>query len=123
MRNGTTTIAVVAAVIAAASAGVWAWQRHAAPTTAHRQAVLERLFDAQSALFRDEFQPSGSTTTWCGQVNSRNLMGGMAGYTRYVVLFDPRWPNDPARADVYLDQEGDNKGAPAFALRWNSYCH
>lgn len=119
-----TVAAIAGLAIVGAGIAVWAWQRHAAPQALHRQAVLERLFDAHSALFRDEFQPSGSDTVWCGQVNSRNRMGGMAGYTRYVVLFDPRWPSDPALADVYFDQEGaNNRGAPAFALRWNSYCH
>lgn len=46
-----------------------------------RSAVLERLKDPESAIFRNERRGSLGV---CGEVNSRNAFGGYTGYQRYI---------------------------------------
>lgn len=48
-----------------------------------RKPVLAQLKDPDSATFRNEtLRPS---STLCGEYNSKNGMGGYAGYARYIV--------------------------------------
>lgn len=48
-----------------------------------RKPVLAQLKDPDSATFRNEFLRPGNAL--CGEYNSKNGMGGYAGYTRFIV--------------------------------------
>ena len=95
-------------------AGNWAWQVYSehraraaqeaarlaqlaelnSPKGRQREAVRKELSDPASAQFRNE-RPSGRfPNAWCGEVNARNRMGGMAGFARYVVELRPDGAKD-----------------------------
>lgn len=56
--------------------------------------------DPDSTQFRDVRQSKREPLAWCGELNTRNRMGGMVGFTRYVVVLPEaqrrprtgRWP-------------------------------
>lgn len=60
--------------------------------------VQEVLSDPDSAKFREVSIKGGRV---CGQVNSKNKMGGYVGYRWFIVISDP-----PRR--VYVDGDGDD---------------
>lgn len=51
-----------------------------------RDAVRRKLYDAESAQFRNErvYRVDGRTTV-CGEVNAKNRMGGFAGFQPFTV--------------------------------------
>jgi hypothetical protein len=90
------------------------------------QADYVRLFlnDPDSAQFRDVKQSKRETKAWCGELNARNRMGGMAGFTRYVVLL----PED-ARSTLSHDRETakllagfHTEGSDGFDAKWRLWC-
>lgn len=99
-----------------------AWQRYLSPSAKHRDIVREFMTDPDSAVFRDEFMGPGTTTVWCGRVNARNRMGGMTGFTRYVLLLDPVRPADAAFATLSFDKRSEGAGDAAFDGTWKVYC-
>ena len=90
-------------------AGNWAWQTYSehraqrsqeavrlaqqaemtSPKGRQREAVRKELNDPASAEFRNERPSVRFPSAWCGEVNARNRMGGMVGFTRYVVELKP----------------------------------
>jgi len=50
-----------------------------------RQKVKELLKDPESAQFKNE-RVGKSPALFCGEVNSKNSMGGYVGYKRYIVM-------------------------------------
>ncbi|WP_232478828.1 hypothetical protein [Roseomonas rosulenta] len=59
--------------------------------------IRELLIDPESARFRFDFASrEGNVTGVCGAVNSRNRMGGYAGFTRFFVEFRDGRPIDGA---------------------------
>jgi hypothetical protein len=81
--------------------------------------VTDHLVDPDSAKFRNVFSPAG-TAVWCGEVNARNRMGGMTGFSRFVVLLDPRSKGGTEGATLYIERGGlpdaDIEG------KWQAYC-
>ncbi|MNS23535.1 hypothetical protein D3C72_553530 [compost metagenome] len=86
--------------------------------TEARGAVLAKLRDPSSALFRNvrRIRHENGTTTFCGEVNARNGYGGMAGFQRFEAGVTDRGEAS-ARLD---DQEGLN-GA-YFRDAWAQFC-
>lgn len=77
-----------------------------------QQAVKRKLVDERSAEFRNltvEVQPTSGTKVVCGQVNSKNRMGGYGGYQHFI----------SAGVDelTFLEEE-----QPDFANLWNEVC-
>lgn len=50
-----------------------------------REAVAEKLTDPSSAQFRNERSKKDGWV--CGEVNSKNAMGGYVGFKRYTVIW------------------------------------
>lgn len=121
MNSTAVAAAIVVAAGAVAGGAVYVWQQHWSPEATHREIVRERLFDPESARFRNAFRGPNSTLVWCGEVNARNRMGGFTGYSRYIVLLAAHAPRDPAQADVLLDQRSTDEAT--FEGRWSVYCY
>lgn len=117
--------AVALAVVACAGAGcAYAYLTNWSDSARQRSAVRSLLSDPDSAQFRSE--RAGPPTAyrpvvWCGEVNARNRAGGMAGFTRYVVMFrkDEPWLERFffLPTDVMVDT-----GDAQFAMRWDAVC-
>lgn len=122
--------------VAAGAGGTYMWSKSqpasltvpAGTATGPSYAAYVKLFlnDPESAQFRSVRRSSNSRyEAWCGEVNARNKMGGMAGFTRFVVVLPDRELNvdpvaDPNRALIHTtigleDSEG-------FAGKWSVYC-
>lgn len=56
-----------------------------------REAVAEQLTDPSSAHFRNERSKKDGWV--CGEVNSKNAMGGYVGFKRYTVTWMPDGTN------------------------------
>ena len=56
-----------------------------------REAVAEQLTDPSSAQFRNERSKKDGWV--CGEVNSKNAMGGYVGFKRYTVTWMPDGAN------------------------------
>ncbi|WP_462402288.1 hypothetical protein [Pseudomonas sp. Marseille-QA0332] len=56
-----------------------------------REAVSEQLTDPSSAQFRNEWSKKDGWV--CGEVNSKNVMGGYVGFKRYTVTWMPDGTN------------------------------
>lgn len=124
-------IAIAAAGVgllaAAIGVGWWQYQEKNSPEVLHKKVVLNWLNDPDSAKFRGHFQSVRDREVWCGEVNARNKMGGMVGFTRYVVYLNE--PEDPADSfnEVHIDSpdavsDAGKDAANAFAGRWSSFC-
>lgn len=86
-----------------------------------------RLFmnDPDSVQFRDMRQSKREKSAWCGELNARNRMGGMVGFTRYVVVL----PDDNARTLLAQDRETAKlltklhmDGTDGFDAKWRLWC-
>lgn len=94
-----------AAVIAALGAAAW-WQFFHKPEAELKQArsaVLAALKDPDSAQFRNERLRQN---VLCGELNSRNSMGGYVGFTRFV----------SAPADYALEGSGMSRWEATLGL-------
>ena len=80
LKGGVITVGVLAtgAAIWWAAAGTLYEPEH----TEYRATVTGVLLDPQSAQFRNEKIAGGF---YCGEVNSKNRMGGYAGFNRFIV--------------------------------------
>lgn len=56
------------------------------PDSEHREYVKLFLNDPESAQFRNVQQSKRGKQAWCGELNAKNRMGGMMGFTRYVIV-------------------------------------
>lgn len=96
------------------------------PIGIQRAAVSARLNDAASAQWRNERASSRNPTVWCGEVNAKNRMGAMVGFTRYMADIQA----DRALADmdqVRLEPSDRDRADPrsawaAFDSRWQMFC-
>lgn len=113
-----------AALIAVGALGAYAYATRWSDAARQRAAVRALLTDPESATFRGEFagpRVAYRPVVWCGEVNARNRLGGMVGFTRYVVMFrkDEPWLERFLflPIDVMVDA-----GDPQFATRWDTVC-
>lgn len=135
-------VAVVGAAAGAAGAFGWtafsSWRTEREAAEAARQAEAERrspmgqqrefvksrLNDPESAMFRNVKPAARGARMWCGEVNARNRMGGMVGFSRYVAQTpDPDRPWD--QGDLVIEDSRSNAAAAeraAFAGRWSVFC-
>ena len=86
--------------------------------TAARSAVTDQLRDPGSAQFRNVRRHVNSlgTTTFCGEVNSRNAYGGMTGFRRFS-----SGVTDRGEASATINDQGGIVGA-AFEVVWERTC-
>jgi hypothetical protein len=80
--NGT-AVAVVVAGAMVAGAVLYSSGALGPDTPPHRQAVMDQLIDPESAQFRSERQDD-VLKAYCGEVNSRNSLGGYVGWQHYI---------------------------------------
>ena len=142
LAAGTAVLVVAAGVFG----GEWLWQQHldrkalaerqaqaaaeaaerASPRGMQRDAVRDQLHDPGSAQFRNERQSPADDAVWCGEVNARNRMGGLVGFTRYMVTLKlDKGKLDKAFVDLDRpDASSDDakKQAGFFATMWNLTC-
>ena len=50
-------------------------------TDNYQSIVKLHLNDPDSAVFRNSFKAKRGKDVWCGEVNAKNRMGGMVGFT------------------------------------------
>lgn len=80
-----------------------------------RQKVKERLKDPLSAQFQKE-QIGKKPALFCGEVNSKNSMGGYVGFKRYIVM--PEYVAfDRDETALQLHDESANSTAQDEVLR------
>ena len=96
-----------------------------------RAVVKHHLIDPESATFRHERVSARDPEVWCGEVNARNRMGGMVGYTRFVATVRPGEPAASPLHDVRLEPARDSRAGDlsdptsqgsVFASRWRMFC-
>jgi hypothetical protein len=83
------------------------------------------LNDPDSAQFRNVFQSGADKTVWCGELNAKNRMGGMVGFTRYVLQTpDPALGIDPTVdvADAKILATLTLEGTDGFDGKWSIWC-
>ncbi|QYC09808.1 hypothetical protein [Brevundimonas nasdae] len=86
--------------------------------TAARSAVTNRLREPGSAQFRNVRRHVNSlgTTTFCGEVNSQNVYGGMTGFRRFHSSV-----SDRGEASGRINDEGGLIGT-VFEATWERIC-
>jgi len=110
-------------------AGYWYYGERLSPAAGQRTVVRDHLSDPDSAKFRNDHASARDAKVWCGEVNARNRMGGMAGYARYIVYL----PASPELAgitdEVFLerrDQDTASKDptsdSAVFQSKWSVFC-
>jgi hypothetical protein len=93
----------------------------------HKEVVKYRLNDPDSAQFRNPYQSTRDKSVWCGEVNARNRLGGMVGYTRYIA-YTSRDIGRPELGQVFFDQaarEASNdptSQSAEFTSKWRVFC-
>lgn len=140
-RGLVVTLAIVGALCLATLgtfAGNWAWSAFSAsrqaaaadaasaataafaltPQGRAQAAVRRQMHDPGSAVFRNEFAAKSVPGTWCGEVNGRNLMGGMVGFARFVVDLQEH----AELADLDEAQIEPVRDAGAFNQRYLALC-
>lgn len=115
---GSTLISIVRIVaLVVLGVGVAYW-RHEEPRRIQRDAVRQLLTDPDSAVFRNEHLSTSRPNTWCGEVDSSNLMGGLTGFVRYVVTIDEADP----KTYTTLVESPDGASGSKFDSLWATYC-
>jgi uncharacterized lipoprotein YmbA len=118
MRYSAVTVAVaVAAAVLLASCS--------SPEDEQQEYVKLFLNDPASAQFRGVQQSKRNPRAWCGEVNAKNRMGGMAGYTRYVLVMPDadlkvNVKSEVEEAKMLTDFYAD--GQEGFAGKWSVWC-
>ena len=86
------------------------------PKVPEHLAVLKMsLVDPESATFRATRVSKERKTIWCGEVNSRNRMGGFAGFAKYIVMM-------PDADYGILVENVALEGGDGFSDSWNVWC-
>lgn len=117
MKRTAKTAAAWVGVGLVLAGGAYYWQVKHSPAAIAQAVVKARLNDPDSAVFRNQVKAKrGGEGVWCGEVNARNRMGGMIGFTRYVVEVHPN-----RNLDV-LDQVHFDQGDDTFPGKWNLMC-
>lgn len=77
-----------------------------------QQIITQRLNDPDSATFRNVRvnAPNGKAVVVCGEVNWKNELGGLTGYTRFIVA-----PSNSSLA--YLESDVED-----FSGLWGAVC-
>jgi hypothetical protein len=114
-------------LVLAVAASAWHYQQNMTPQALHKKVVLGYLNDPDSAKFGTQFQSTRDKTVWCGEVNAKNKMGSMAGFTRYVVYLNDHADIAGIRNEIYIDSPdavGDaaKDAAMVFVSKWNIFC-
>jgi hypothetical protein len=117
MKSTTVSALIGIAALAALGGLAYHWQESRSPAAVSRELVKSKLNDPESAVFRNHVRGKrGGEGIWCGEVNARNRMGGMVGFTRYVANVEPDRTMD-FRDEVHLDEGNDS-----FAGKWRLMC-
>lgn len=91
--------AISVTLLAIAIGGYWYTQVR--PENEAKDAVRQLLTDPASAQFRN-VERNAKTGLWCGEVNSKNKLGGYVGFSKFVVKPDKTAqlsPNDQPMPD------------------------
>jgi len=83
-------ILVAAAILASQTSFFASARKNSDPLTEMKSAVVYEFVDPNSAQFRNVRK---STFRYCGEVNSKNLMGGYVGFQNFEAIQDAsgRW--------------------------------
>lgn len=94
------------------------------PFGLQRDAVKGVLNDPDSAQFRNARQAKREPGMWCGEVNAKNRLGGMVGFSRYVVVLANPTKNwgEPQVSIEPREGSTDVDARIAFNGRWSIYC-
>ena len=111
-------IAIGGACAALAIAGVaYDWRTNRSPEALSIAVVKSKLNDPDSAVFRNHQKAKrGGDGVWCGDVNARNRMGGMVGFTKYVLAMESD------RDLAFMDQVHFDDGNAEFHGKWSLMC-
>jgi len=105
----------IGAIAVAIVSGFAYWKTINAPYADHLKIVKQNLIDPGSAEFRNSRLSRENKGVWCGEVNAKNRMGGMAGFTRYILMVPGYSPNI-LMGSLKFD------GSPEFQESWNVWC-
>jgi hypothetical protein len=111
----------VAIVVTVGAAAVAAWEFGLSPKATQRTVVKSFLNDPDSAEFRNEFKAPRGKNVWCGEVNAKNRLGGMVGFTRYVLEMSPHADLQRIHFDDQTRGIGVRDGG-AFGGTWSAFC-
>jgi len=96
---------------------------------AHRLVVKNYLNDPESAQFRKDYQSKIDKTVWCGEFNAKNRIGGMVGFTKYIVYLEDSDKPESVLNEIFIEKEASvddiNKEmseAAVFRKKWNTFC-
>lgn len=111
-------IAIAGASLVLVLAGfAYYWKTTGSPEALSMAVVKSKLNDPDSAVFRNHLKAKrGGEGVWCGEVNARNRMGGMVGFTRYVIAMELD------RDLAVLDQVHIDDGSTEFQGKWSLMC-
>lgn len=90
MNKKTIYIGVAGFTLIATIFGAY-WQRHAK----FEEVIKDVLIDPSSAVFKNAYQQNGY---YCGEVNSKNRLGGMTGFERVIT--------DSKASFIYFEASG-----------------
>ncbi|QHE86506.1 hypothetical protein [Hydrogenophaga sp. BPS33] len=95
------------------------------PDSEHREYVKLFLNDPESAQFRSVEQSRRRALAWCGEVNAKNRMGGLAGFTRYVLVMPDADLKIKVKTEVEeakMFAEFTTEGQSGFEGKWSIWC-
>ncbi|WP_295377219.1 hypothetical protein [uncultured Pseudacidovorax sp.] len=108
-----------------AGGGAYLWQTSLSPQAKARSVVRAHLNDPESAVFRGDFPSKNRATpgVWCGELNARNRMGGMVGFTRYVAEIEQDRSLAVLDTVTFDSPSMANPSAgAAFESKWRAFC-
>lgn len=96
------------------------------PEDEHREYVKLFLSDPASVQFRGSKQSTRSPRAWCGELNAKNRMGGMVGFTRYVLVMpeaglEIKVKSEVEEAKIFTDFF--TEGQDGFSGKWSVWCN
>lgn len=111
-----------------AIAGYWYWYGLDSPRARQREIARSYLNDPDSAVFRNDAPAARGSDTWCGEINARNRMGGMVGFTRYILVISEHPDLQRSLGAMYFNTS-DSAGphdptsdAAVFESKWRTMC-
>lgn len=118
MKKTIAAISSAICLLAVIGGGAYYWHNTASPEAVSKAVVRAKLNDPDSAVFRNHvLAKRGGEGVWCGEVNARNRMGGMVGFTRYVVSVYPDREVDVLDKVTFDDGQQDG-----FEGKWRLMC-
>lgn len=87
----------------------------------HKEVVKSRLYDPESARFKNIRQSKQGKEVWCGEINSKNRLGGYIGFQRYVIQTIGFGEHPPEKVFVtrFVTEEGE---PDEFRSAWRLFC-